>query len=1029
MKRKISKILGVVLSLTLVLSLAVVFFPAPVAGSPGTDYWTTFDYPLEGDDGGWVYTDNITAGPGPIARAIDGTMYAYAQESWTTGSDVDQLFKSTDDGRTWEATFYSDATYGVEGGDITAIACSSIDADIVYLADANYVYKTEDAGATFAYVAQGSLEDDTLVDGATEDITCLAVGYVNDEPHVYFGTANTTASNLTGHVWYIYDVAFGGGWTDLTLDSSIGDCNVYGIGVSPDFDADALVVAIARDSSETFACSNYGASTTWTEVEIWLDDDSGSSGNIACTEASDPIFPSDFDYDDAYEIFVGITGGSAGDVYLVTDIRSYDLDIAGSSSETDIISLDLVGEIGATMLIAGENDVADVWYSDDDGETWENAADYGKPPSGDGPTYVVMDDDFETSDTPTAWAATSTYSTTLEGAVSLTVDGGVTWNQISLIDTDIDTVDDLAVSSGFATDDTLFMLTKDSALDSVWRYDGANWERVYASSIFNTIDLVAVSPEFTDDETLFVAEQGGTPIIFRSTDKGQTWGPTAAGLRNEPDKLYGWVIIDADTIITGGQDADNEVYKTENYGRRAWDEYAVPTGVDDVISFALSPAFDTDDTIILGDDDAQVYLSDDAGESWEIVYAAFGDAGDDTYVGFDPDFATNNTIYAAAMERIARYQDVTDEDCLWETFTSDNLTTASGMAVVAGNTVYVSDSTAVALTGTTPVSGGIQRSVNPLTDLDYVSSTEFELVGTDIDAGATLNSLQLTSGSNVLWAVDISTATIWHYDDTLAVPVVLTGPEDGSASRRTGYVSLSWTGLDSATMYEIAWDYDPDFIYAPTYAESGTTYYSIDTSTDPLYGETIFWMVRVGDENDAGAPVLSKWSEVRSFTVALGGGQWNPFMTALMIPGNVSPVPGATDAPLMPDFQWNAADWATGYEFVLADNADFISPIISRTVPGTTTGCEVELSYNTSYHWKVRAVSATSASEWAEGVFHTIAKPVAVAPPVEITEVPAPQVTVTQPSITPGWIYAIIAIGAALAVLVIVLIIRTRRVP
>ena len=62
-------------------------------------------------------------------------------------------------------------------------------------------------------------------------------------------------------------------------------------------------------------------------------------------------------------------------------------------------------------------------------------------------------------------------------------------------------------------------------------------------------------------------------------------------------------------------------------------------------------------------------------------------------------------------------------------------------------------------------------------------------------------------------------------------------------------------------------------------------------------------------------------------------------------------------------------------------------------------------------------------------MFPTIAKPVAVAPPVEITEVPAPQVTITQPSITPGWIYAIIAIGAALAVLVIVLIVRTRRVP
>ena len=1212
MKKKISKILGVVLSLTLVLSLAVVFFPAPVAGSPGTDYWTTFDYPLEGDDGGWVYSDTI-AGVGPIAKAIDGTMYTAvgdaslftsgsAVASWSTtvtplagtytaklqgdigsqtgddyaavvipingavaladvtgfiyqyyfategdypphmcfythdpndgqtgeislapssmgtpvtattwhtmtittstdafswygtesesgitkgsgnveplsvfiaatgfedhvidriqieygwwspgapwadeevyidnvslngaacGVEPGELFKSTDDGRTWEATYYSDATYGVVGGGIMAIAPSSIDADIVYVADANYVYKTEDGGGTFAYVAQDSLEaDTTLGEGAIgrESITCLAVGYVNDEPHVYVGSA-TWGASAYGDVHYIYDVAFGGDWTHLDIGGTTdGVFDVYGIGCSPDFDSDALAVAIATDETATWACSNYGASTTWTNIEI----EEADTTDIPANEASDPVFPSDFDYDDAYEVFVGITDGTGGDVYLVTDLRSYDLDITGAVANTEsIISLALVGEIGATMLLAGANDAADVWYSDDDGETWYNALGYGKPPSGDGPTYVLMADDFETSDTPTAWAATSS-GTNLEGAVSLTVDGGATFNQISLIDTDIDDVVDLAVSPAFATDDTLFMLTLDDALDSLWRYDGSYWERVYASSVFaQTINLVAVSPEFADDETLFVAEggaDGGTdPVIFRSTDNGQNWGPTATGLRNEPDYLYGWVIIDADTIIAGGRDADNEVYKTENYGRRAWDEYAVPTGVDTVISFALSPDFATDDTIILGDDDAQVYLSDDAGETWAIVYDAFGDTGDDAYVGFDPDFATNNTIYAAANERIARYLDVTDEDCLWETFNTDNLTTASGMAVSADGTVYVSDSRAVVLSGTTPISGSIQRSVNPLTDLDYVSYTEFELVGTEIDESATLNSLQLTAGSNVLWAVDISTATIWTYDDTLAVPVVLTGPADGSAPKRTGYVSLSWTGLDSATSYEIAWDYDPDFIFAPTYAESGTTYGTITTSA--LMGETIYWMVRVGDENDAGAPVLSKWSDVRSFTVALGGGQWNPFMTADMFPGNVAPEPGSTDAPLIPGFQWNAADWATGYEFVLADNPDFASPLIDKTVTTPATVSDVALSYSTTYYWKVRAISATSQSEWGVGVFSTIAKPVAVAPPVEITEVPPPAVTITQPQITPNFIYAIIGIGAALAVLVIVLIIRTRRVP
>ncbi|MFC2023963.1 hypothetical protein ACFLTJ_00050 [Chloroflexota bacterium] len=49
-------------------------------------------------------------------------------------------------------------------------------------------------------------------------------------------------------------------------------------------------------------------------------------------------------------------------------------------------------------------------------------------------------------------------------------------------------------------------------------------------------------------------------------------------------------------------------------------------------------------------------------------------------------------------------------------------------------------------------------------------------------------------------------------------------------------------------------------------------------------------------------------------------------------------------------------------------------------------------------------------------------------PPVVIEQQPAPVINIpAAQQITPVWIYAIIGIGAALAVVVIVVIVRTRR--
>jgi hypothetical protein len=114
--------------------------------------------------------------------------------------------------------------------------------------------------------------------------------------------------------------------------------------------------------------------------------------------------------------------------------------------------------------------------------------------------------------------------------------------------------------------------------------------------------------------------------------------------------------------------------------------------------------------------------------------------------------------------------------------------------------------------------------------------------------------------------------------------------------------------------------------------------------------------------------------------------------------------------------------------------------------PKGATGYVCEFMPGETYTWKVRVSSdGPFYSNYSESRTFTVEEIAEEQPPVQVTETPAPEITVEVPEvvvnipptppavevgapITPGWIYAIIAVGAILVIAVIVLIVRTRRV-
>jgi hypothetical protein len=182
-------------------------------------------------------------------------------------------------------------------------------------------------------------------------------------------------------------------------------------------------------------------------------------------------------------------------------------------------------------------------------------------------------------------------------------------------------------------------------------------------------------------------------------------------------------------------------------------------------------------------------------------------------------------------------------------------------------------------------------------------------------------------------------------------------------------------------------------------------------------------------------------------------------------------------------FTWNSAAaaplFANNYEFVLSANSDLSNPIIDAKVNNTAynyTGAD--LTAGTSYFWQVTAlngntpvaqsvVGAFMASSAGAGgqttvtvtpttyttttiiiptpvttiVTNTLPAPTTITTNVTVTTIPITTVTtnvttVTSPvtivppatkTITPTWIWGIIGVGAILVIVVIVLIVRTRR--
>ena len=142
-----------------------------------------------------------------------------------------------------------------------------------------------------------------------------------------------------------------------------------------------------------------------------------------------------------------------------------------------------------------------------------------------------------------------------ESAFSTSLDDGVSWNQLSLIDTQVNRYRAVAVAEDGKT--AYVSSVNDNGLGSTWRSRtsviGESWQRVACLDF--TAPLLRLAPGDEDGSVVFLGNQGSMRII-QSRDSGQTWRECLPGAfiqdmaAGSSDELY---VIQANALIRRGR--------------------------------------------------------------------------------------------------------------------------------------------------------------------------------------------------------------------------------------------------------------------------------------------------------------------------------------------------------------------------------------------------------------------------------------------------------------------------------------------
>jgi hypothetical protein len=1106
----------ILIAVALAMSLIIMAAPANKVSAQDDDVISEWDRVTTPTTDGWVLAPNSTiidyalADGGDVAFAIVDSHYGEIPGDYF-------LLKSDDAGATWtDITDDAWATF-----QLLQVATDWEDPDFVavalYTGMGIDVYVSDDGGDTFEDANQ--VMDGTAVLNTVSD---LAVSYesAGDRYIAIGGMATTTygaglfRSRVTG------DSA--GGWEDATADAGwdnryVGDTDtsddilswiVTDIIFSPNWGLDktVLVTTVAPGDITNWTvhlqCGTWGTSEGWNEFS--------TLGIEAVPILENEVIATGFMTPDARGI-AGITlpedynSKNTDDRVLWVWVNYWDMGYPASMiMRVEDDSADPVGPMG--QIEDGEVWLTNISYHGtiaegeaiagligtgtdfpaaccegvqvyrNDGirnmdiccERWHDAC---KPPTGTmamAVSYVGDDKAYAVA----LWGVDPIYD---EGAWSVTFDDGDTWNQLSLIDTYIDYISDVAVSPDcnktmLVTVNLHYEADYSCGCDSVWlhaedlpeaeEYSG-KWIRTWCGSLVGVngrdypyvserglLRLPPMSEETTGDNVFLVDRMSGN-VYWNDLEGLACWDPIGSTTVTE---IVDLAAQDTDTLFALDANGDVSMFDGDEWQ----EEVDSDIGVDNAWTIAV-----WGDHILVGGRNGDVSYSDDGGESFALVEDEPSIDGFVT-VAFDSYFDVNDVVYAATNEGVDTggvFRWVVGESTAWKDLRAEShsytglvVDNADGNPFTSADTggvIYASYVGTRALestcwTGTKYWETGVARRLYPTQEVicgvcgewDYLTLglSDVELFNMAPNALKICGCLTSDSNSH-LFAIDGSTpydmdefltGAVWTFEDCYAKKAPeITSPADGfvvpadPCSCYSVPFTIVWDRLCDACSYSLEFALDEDFTM-PVSVNEG-----VDLTDIVVSGETPSFSIMGGAAGGLSCET-TYYYRVRAANAEncqIIHSWWSEPMSVTIAPSTaageitlVSPEPGATDVAIEDvGFSWHLLATADSFDWVLDNNSDLSSPVESKTGLTTTAyQCTQTLEYDTTYYWQVTAYNEGAAiSTSAVGTFRTMPETV----PIEEEEVT-----------TPFWVWVVIGIGAALVIVVIVLIFRTRRV-
>ncbi len=237
----------------------------------------------------------------------------------------------------------------------------------------------------------------------------------------------------------------------------------------------------------------------------------------------------------------------------------------------------------------------------------------------------------------------------------------------------------------------------------------------------------------------------------------------------------------------------------------------------------------------------------------------------------------------------------------------------------------------------------------------------------------------------------------------------LLAPNNGAIGIPVQRVSFSWSPLDQTTKYRLMLAKDEGMTQVVVQAEVTSTTYEYSGKLD--YNTNYFW--RVG----ALEPRSSDWSSTFSFQTEVARPPTTPPTDTLLL---LSPPNGALGIPVQPvSFSWSPYKETTKYRLMLAKDAGMTRVVVEAEVTSTTYEYAGTLDYSTNYYWQVIVLEPELSKPAGVFSFQTEAAPPSpkvMAPPPEVPKPPEP---------TPLWVWGLIALGAILIIVILVLMFKT----